>query len=354
MADFEILSLQETEKWNSLLHRLPVDQQDVYFTPEYYSLYEKLGDGKAQCFVFEKNDDVALYPFLINSVNSLGYEFDKEYYDIQGAYGYNGVVANSFTESFTKAFHEAFENYCSENNVIAEFTRFHPLLQNHKFSRGMMDVEFDRNTVCINLKQPYEDIFKAFQSTTRKQIRRCNHKYNINCKVHPKDDSKIEVFYSIYKDAMNRVQSSNYLYFNIEYFKELISKTQASLFIASIIDKPISAIIVLNSKHYIHGHLGGALTEFLCTSSSSFLYSEIIKYGIQKGCKYFHVGGGVTNNPNDKLLKFKRNFSNTLLDFYIGKRIHNLKIYNDLVYQWTLKNPGKIGKYNHLLLKYRY
>ena len=84
---YKILTLGEKEEWAKSLEKLPIDQQDIYYTPEYYALYEKNGDGQAICFVFEKDKDIALYPFLINSVNDLGYELDDEYFDIQGAYG---------------------------------------------------------------------------------------------------------------------------------------------------------------------------------------------------------------------------------------------------------------------------
>ena len=97
--NYKVFSLQDKEEWNNLLKKLPTKQQDIYYTPEYYSLYENYGDGKAQCFVFEKEGEIALYPFLINSINQLGYELDNEYFDIQGAYGYNGVVSSSYDSS---------------------------------------------------------------------------------------------------------------------------------------------------------------------------------------------------------------------------------------------------------------
>ena len=100
-----ILSLQNSAEWNRLIKCLPVDQQDIYFIPGYYELYEKNGDGKVQCFVFEKNGDIALYPFLINSVNELGYNLDQEYYDIQGAYGYNGVISSIRNLDFISSFY---------------------------------------------------------------------------------------------------------------------------------------------------------------------------------------------------------------------------------------------------------
>ena len=51
---YKVLTLDEKEEWSKLLEKLPVDQQDIYYTPDYYELYEKNGDGKAICFVLKK------------------------------------------------------------------------------------------------------------------------------------------------------------------------------------------------------------------------------------------------------------------------------------------------------------
>ena len=64
--NYKILNLKNRQKWKILLNGLPINHQDIYFTPEYYELYEKNGDGKAQCFIFEDNGNIALYLFLIN------------------------------------------------------------------------------------------------------------------------------------------------------------------------------------------------------------------------------------------------------------------------------------------------
>lgn len=354
MDNFEVLNIADSEKWNEYFKQLPIEQQDIYFTPEYYQLYEEYGDGKAQCFVFEKDGNIALYPFLINSVNKLGYDLDKEYFDIQGAYGYNGVVSSNYDENFIQSFYEFFDDYILKNNIIAEFTRFHPLLKNNKFSEGKMDIFFDRKTMYVDLSRKYEDIFKSFQTTTKKQIKRCNHKYQLEVEIIEKDTSKLNEFYSIYKDAMDRVNSIKYLYFNLAYFKKLLLTTNAALFIVKKEKNPIAATTVFYNHRYIHGHLGGTLTDFLYTSSFSLLYAEMIKFGIEKGCKYFHAGGGATSDVNDKLLQFKLNFSKTTADFYIGKKIHNKPIYDEVVEQWKKRFPEKVEKYKNFILKYRY
>ena len=42
------------------------------------------------CFVFEKEENNVLYP-----PTPLGYRLYKEYYDIHGTYGYNGLIFSS-------------------------------------------------------------------------------------------------------------------------------------------------------------------------------------------------------------------------------------------------------------------
>ena len=95
-----LLTLDNIEEWNLYFQRIPAEKRDIYFTPEYYSLYQNYGDGEACCFVFEKDGDVVLYPFLRNAITHLGYSLDKEYYDIQGAYGYNGIIASNHSSAF--------------------------------------------------------------------------------------------------------------------------------------------------------------------------------------------------------------------------------------------------------------
>ncbi len=131
--NYKILDLSQKKEWKKYLELLLISQQDIYFTPEYYELYEKNGDGKVQCFIFKDNGDIALYPFLINSVNELGYKLDNEFCDIQGAYGYNGIISSSYDMEFRRKFFDAFNEYWKGNNIIAEFMRFHPLLNNYKF-----------------------------------------------------------------------------------------------------------------------------------------------------------------------------------------------------------------------------
>jgi len=351
MANCKILSLNEAEDWKSYLSKLPIVQQDVYFTPEYYRLYENYSDGQAKCFIFESNGEVVVYPFLINSINKMGYDLDDEYFDIQGAYGYNGVATTNCSIDFQHKFYSCFKEYCKENKIIAEFTRFHPLVENHKFSTGWMQIEFNRKTVYIDLSNNYESIWNGFQESTKKQIKKAVKRFNLSCKILKNDIVILDTLIDIYHQTMVRVSSTPYLYFNKEYFNLLINNDNTISLVALYEEKPVAVITALVSKYYIHGHLGGSLKEFMFMSPSSFLYNEMIKYGQSLGCKYLHVGGGVTQNPDDSLLKYKTNFSKTLSDFYIGKKLINQSIYNQVTAQWQAKFPDK-DQMNNNFLKY--
>lgn len=350
---FKILSVKDSDEWNRLINNLPIEQQDIYYTPEYYSLYENYGDGKAQCFVFEENGELALYPFLINSVNKLGYQLDDEYFDIQGAYGYNGVVSSTYSPDFINSFHNHFKNYCINNNIIAEFTRFHPILKNESFSFNMNVIE-DRKTVLLDITKDYDFIWKnCYSSINRNMIRKALKK-NISISISDIESDYID-FFDIYELTMQNIGAEEYYFFSENYFKHIKTHLQNNhrLIIAKIDDKIICAMILMFNGKYAHYHLSARLKEFSNTGVNNLILNEAIKIAKSEGCSFFHFGGGSSTLQNDSLLKFKSNFSKEKRDFYIGKKIHNSEIYTTIINQWMQKYPQSYTLHKNKLLGYR-
>ena len=336
MTNYQILDLSQKNKWQKYFDLLPKDQQDIYFLPEYYELYEKNGDGKAQCFVFEKNNEIALYPFLINSVNDLGYKLKKEYYDIQGAYGYNGVVSSSYNMGFINAFYEEFCLFCKQRGIIAEFTRFHPVIDNYKFSLNHLNVFENRNTVFVDLTKTKEEIWqKSYTSKNRNMIRK-SIKRGVSIKKKMSEED-YDFFYKLYSKTMVDLNAEEYLFFSENYirnFKKLLSQNHIVLF-AFLNDKIIGCLMLMFFGKYAHYHLSGRDREYV---SNNLLLDFAIKYAQEKGCSILHLGGGITDDEKDSLLKFKANFSKSKIKFYIGKRIHNNDIYQQLILSYIAKN----------------
>lgn len=348
---FDILTLSNAKEWHMLYDRLPDIQKDIYYTPEYYSLYETNGDGDARCYVYEEGGAIFLYPFLINSVNSLGYNLDKEYFDIQGAYGYNGPISTSKDLEFIRHAWLFFEEYCFEQNIIAEFSRFHPLLKNQELSKGHFSLILDRSTVYLDVTQNQTDIFNGFCTSTRKYIRKAEK--NIEIRKIYNTEENIEIFYQIYKENMEKVHSIPYLFFSVNHFRNMFKLRNIEFFLAYLDDIPIACYSGLVSKHYYGNYLRASRTDYNKTGVNTLMYWSMIQSAKSHGCHYVHFGGGSNSDPENSLLSYKMNFSKTLSHFYIGKCVHNVDVYNDVLKQWKITHNDSYIQHKSMLLGYR-
>lgn len=351
MVIYKVLYLTDAEEWSNLLSLLPADQQDVYFTPEYYDLYEKNGDGKACCFVFEEDGNVILYPFLLNSITQLGYKLNDEYFDIQGAYGYNGIVTSTRDEAFLALFHETFDRYCQEQHIVAEFSRFHPLLDNHLLASSKMQTFYSRKTVKLDLTLSENEIWmNQFSSKNRNVIRKAEKEG-----VTITESQDYDFFREMYNQTMRNVNAEDFYFFPPKYydaFKETFGDNLTLCF-AMYEGKPIAGSMFMFSKDYAHYHLSGRDKNYYKIAANN----SVLWYGIRKakerGCKWFHFGGGTTGTDDDLLLHFKQNFSKENGEFWIGKRVHNQVVYDKIVKQWKTNHPDSWENNKVKLLGYR-
>lgn len=347
----KILTGKDVQGWNDFLSQLPKERRDIYFTPEYYSLYEAYGDGEAQCFVFEKDGSLALYPFLKNPITPLGYQLDQEYYDIQGAYGYNGLITNNTDKDFLSQFWTAFDEWCQQNNIVAEFMRFHPLMKNHLLGEGHFKLIHDRNTVYLDLTQSEDDIFAGFDKGTRQHIRKSSK--SIEIRPAERTEENVQIFNRIYRENMEHVNSIPYLFFNLQHFRNMFQQENIEFFIAWQGEIPIACYSGLVSEEYYGNYLRASLTEYNRTGVNTLMYWSMIQSAKAHGCHYVHFGGGTSGDPENSLLHYKMNFSKTLSEFWIGKRVHNQEVYDKIVEQWKTKYPDSYEAHKVKLLGYR-
>ncbi len=350
-----VLTLKNEIEWNRLIAELPVEQQDIYFTYGYYFLYENNKEGEATCFIYKEDGNIILYPFLKNEINSLGYELDALYYDIQGAYGYNGIISSSLDPNFIRNFQKTFSNYCKENHIVAEFTRLHPLILNKPIFEHDYKLIKDRETIVINLEDDYSAIWeKKYSSENRNMIRKAQKLgYRIKIITNP-TESDISSFIEIYINNMQKVNADKYYYFNQNYFENTFRKLSNSAYIFNVLNEKnetISSSIFFTYGQYFHYHLSGK-SNLSDNSATNFLIDQAVIYAKGIGAKLFLLGGGRTSLDNDSLLKFKKNFTKDTVPFYIAKRIHNQTIYDELLSQWE-KLLSESNKSSNILLKYR-
>jgi len=353
MGNSKVLGVKDAEEWNRYLSMVDEKQQDVYFRPEYYRLFENRGDGDAKCFVYVSGESVSLYPFLQNAIRPLGFKLDEEYYDIQGAYGYNGIVSNNLDSEFVSEFYQALDQHCMEANIVAEFLRINPLVESTIKDRPNFKVIMDRENVFIDLT--CDTIFETeFSYSTRKNIRKAI-KNNLKFECYSGnelDDVHLDAFHRIYCDTMDRNNADSFYYFNKEYFQSIARELASNALFMFVIyqNEIISCELVLHNTFISYSFLGGTRHEFYQYRPNDFLKFNAINTMKEMGIDQFLLGGGP-----EGVLRYKKTFAeNGTIPFYIGKKVHNQTVYDEIVNQWESKNPDKKELNKHILLKYRY
>lgn len=353
MGKGKILGIQNTDEWNRYLAKMDQKQQDVYFRPEYYHLFEKRGDGEAKCFVYESGDAVSMYPFLQNPIRSLGFDLDAEYYDIQGSYGYNGIVSNTADPEFIQEFYKALDQHCREANIVAEFLRINPLVKSTIEDRPDFKVIMDRENVFVDLT--CDTIFETeFSRSTRKNVRKAiKNDLKFECFRGDKlDEAHLEAFIRIYCDTMDRNNADSFYYFKKGYFEAIARELASNALFMFVIyqDEIISCELVLHNSYISYSYLGGTLHDFYQYRPNDFLKYNAIMIMKEMGIQKFLLGGGP-----EGVLRYKKTFAeNGTIPFYIGKKVHNQAVYDEIVSQWEDKYPEKKEVNKHILLKYRY
>ena len=70
--------------------------------------------------------------------------------------------------------------------------------------------------------------------------------------------------------------------------------------------------------------------------------------------EYFHLGGGTDGSEENSLYQYKRKFSRSAYQFFLGKMMFNQPLYDDICADWVAANPEKAEKLKYILLKYKY
>lgn len=303
--------------------------KDLYFDENYGKLYEKTENGKVEIFVYKDENGVISNQFIKRTIPTI----QGEYYDITTPYGYGGPVIEQCNNRklLLKKYEIAFENYCKKNNIVSEFIRFHPIINNALEFKDIYEVKYMRKTLGTNLEKYEDPVQEEFSKSCRKNIRQCKNK-GITFKV-TENPENISKFKEIYYSTMDRNKATDYYYFDDEYFDKMLKYFKNNILIVEAIyeEKTIAMGLYFIYNKILHIHLSGTLTEYLYLSPAYMLRYGATLWAKEHRYKLIHHGGGRSNSEEDSLYLFKKNFAkNTEFDFYIGKKIWNQEIYNKL------------------------
>ncbi len=352
----KVLTTNDRGEWQKALESMPSEAQDFYFLPQYYALYEKEGVA-AQCFVFTNNQRMVMYPYLKTSLEYLSWaQLTQRYYDIEGAYGYNGILTNSSDALFLKEFYVAFENFCRQEHIIAEFLRINPLLRNY-MAIEHLQLKHVNNNIALDLSVSMEDIWlKSYAHCVRKNVHKAQES-GVTIEIILGQDmgfQRMDEFIDIYYHTMDRRQTSKSYYFTKEYFLKIARDLgQNSLFVFALSEgKAISCELIVIGKGIGYSFLGGTLEECQQQRPNNLLKHAAIEALKNKGLHYYFLGGG--RQPGDGIFRYKQTFAKDgEVNFHIGQKVHDQKVYDYLCSRWEKEFPQKKDDHAGFFLKYK-
>jgi len=331
----------DAEDWHNCLQRCPMIMGDIYYQPEYVELHCLFADSKGVLFVYEDSGQIWFNAVVLSPVGN-------GFYDVETPYGYGGPISNVTNTVFLCAAREAYSAWLHEMSVIAELTRFHPLLNNGEAEDPDTERIFNRQTLSIDLCQP-----PAFSGRALNSIKRARNG-GVEVKMLPVIEH-IGHFQKLYEDNMRAVKADEFYFFDDVYYQGLAKLVEHNgmLLVAMLDGEWLSASLFLRGTNWLHYHLAGANFEARIPGSQNLIIHTAAEMGHKAGLELLHLGGGRTTAVDDSLFFFKQAMATDQHKFYIGKRVVNQEQYDGLVDNWRNDNPALVEKYKNHLIPYR-
>ncbi len=345
---YKILNAKENfTKWKNLILKLPPEFQDIYFQPEYVLMS---GTQKSEpiLFLYEEEDRYWCYSFLKNKIDNNLINYDsKKFYDLESPYGYSGPLSNSNDILFLDRAQKIFADWCNANHVVAEFVRFHPFIANQKYYNSLDSIEFNRITISHSF--PFRENTNIDYKNKTKNIIKHFNKKNFN-QITTKSFHRFSQFVDLYKSSIIKKNVSDFYLFREDYFSylyDILCKCGWLICVENSNSDLIGGSVFLQGKQFLHYHLAASQKKREYSGVNNLILDVAIKKAKESKLKGIHLGGGNTTSLNDSLLKFKERMGNTKNEFYIGRKIHNKDIYQQIKNKWH--DQGKAINNNKIL-----
>lgn len=238
--------------------------------------------------------------------------------DASSPYGYGGPIASTSDEAFLKSAWAAHVQWMRSQSVVAEYLRFHPMIDNARAYPGAISP--NRSVVWIDLHDT--GFAQAYARRLRGNLRKSESAGLRWCESPLA--TQAAAFGHFYRDAMYAMETDPFYLFGDEYFAQLGAVPGARLAVASSAHDEgtwLAACIVLDGAGLSEYHLAASAPAGRAVAASAWLLARCIDAAAARGQAAFYLGGGSTAAPDNQLLFFKSAFSSQRLMYRTGSTI---------------------------------
>jgi hypothetical protein len=233
-------------------------------------------------------------------------------------YGYGGPITPVTDPALRAQAWAAWQAWCREEGVLAEFCRFHPQLPSSPLAFGGT-VRENRVTVSVDLSVP--DAAAGFNSLTRRKIRR-SQQAGVQTRW-SREAADWARYAPFYRQAMQDVQAAAFYFFPDAYFEALSQLPCAYLLVCEHEGRWLSAGVYLLEAGLLEYHLGASSPEGKDVGTPCLLQAQAAAWGQAQGAQALYLAGGTDPSPDNPLLFYKLGFSRRTLPFSVGEAIHD-------------------------------
>lgn len=303
----EMVAATDHERWMAILSQ--VAQYDFYHLPQYHEMAEQAGEGRAHLFVYTQGEHVIALPLLIRPCDSVEGLEGVASLDATSVYGYAGPVSSDHNPAapVIAGFQSSLREALQALQVVALFTRLHPLLPQLPLIAGLGEITPSGTTVSVDLTQSEEAQTAGLRLNHVRDIRKLR-ALGATCAYDA--SNSLDGFVGMYRETMRRVGAAPHYFFDDAYFAHLgdLRGSYVHLFSCVLNDEVIAAGLFFACGNIVQYHLGAVRTGHTALGPMKLILDTARAWASQQGMRIFHLGGGLAAQE-DALFHFKAGFS---------------------------------------------
>ena len=304
-ATLEVIGTDDGARWEAVL--ADVAQHDFHHLVGYHRLAEYHGEGTAKLFSFRSSRYLVATPLLLRPIDPMDPAGPQ---DATSVYGYAGPVSShvDVPPEVVRDFEEAFREELVRRNVVAVFSRLHPLIRQSHLLAGLGEIHPTGPTVSVDLTLPVEEQWAGYSKGTRRLIRRALDA-GVVC-VHDQTLDWLAEWAEAYAETMRRVGASGAYNFDLAYFERMAAELGSvmHLFVALVDGRLAAGGLFTSCDGIVQAHLGALRAEYAALSPVRLVDDTARRWAADSAARVFHLGGGV-GGREDSLFQYKAGFS---------------------------------------------
>ena len=319
--------------------------KSIYVNPHWARLQQQKEYGEGGTFYFNHEMGDVIYTFIKRFAGNMD---NHEYFDLVTPRGYGGpYIENCTSDEYQQLillFDKAFQEYCNDENIVAEYIRFDPWLKNANNFAQVYSLKPHGVAYCNNLTM---DFFKTeYSAKKRNDIRRAEKKGVII--EFDRSRNSIDKFLELYEYTAAKHALSDYYKLSYGFLSRYCNTLPHETIFANSVynEKVISSALILLGEDIAHYHFAASHPEYSYLQGNSLLIYKASVYAEIQGKKLMDLGSAA---PGSTLERFKSDFvyRGTKYPITVGTRIRNKYVYENLVQQAGNPRQGYFPAYRH-------